>query len=128
MLQSKGTSFEGVENLKAWTDEMDKYLIYKINAEEEYVFKTSKSKLDLASKMNSIDHYLSEEFCSFDGKADRVKFFQFLSARVYHPLLKRQLSLPTLECKHEDPVTLSYFGISSTTVSKRQIKHFYDLI
>ena len=51
MLQSKGTSFEGVENLKAWTDETDKYLIYKIDAEEEYVFKTSKSKLDLASTM-----------------------------------------------------------------------------
>ena len=62
MLQSKGTSFEGVENLKAWTDEIDKYLIYKIDAKEEHVFKTSKSKLDLASKMNSVDHYVSEEF------------------------------------------------------------------
>ena len=89
MLQSKGTSFEGVENLKAWTDETDKYLIYKIDAEEEYVFKTSKSKLDLASTMNSVDHYLSEQFCFFDGNADRVKFFHSLSASVYHPLLKR---------------------------------------
>ena len=52
--------------------------------------------------MNSVDHYLSEEFCFFDGKADRVKFFQPLSASVYHPLLKRQLSLATLECIHED--------------------------
>ena len=43
ILQSKGTSFEGVKNLKAWTDEIDKYLIYKTDAEEEYVFKTSKS-------------------------------------------------------------------------------------
>ena len=74
MLQTKGTSFEGVSNLKSWTAEIDKYLIYKISAEEEYVFKTSKSKLDLASKMNSIDHYLSEEFCFFDGKADQSFF------------------------------------------------------
>ena len=39
MLQSKGTSFEGVENLSPWTDEIDKYLIYTFDAEEEYVFK-----------------------------------------------------------------------------------------
>ena len=62
MLQSKGTTFEGVKNLKAWTDEIDKYLIYKNDLEEEYVFKTSKSKIDLASKINSVDHYLSQEF------------------------------------------------------------------
>ena len=62
MLQSKGTTFEDVKNLKAWTDEIDKYLIYKNDLEEEYVFKTSKSKIDLASKINSVDHYLSQEF------------------------------------------------------------------
>ena len=89
MLQSKGTSFEGVENLKASTDETDKYLIYKIDAEEEYVFKTSKSKLNLASTMNSVDHYMSEHFYFFDGNADRVKLFHSLSAIVCHPLLKR---------------------------------------
>ena len=53
--------------------------------------------------MNSVDHYLSEEFVFFlYGKADRVTFFHSLSASVYHPLLKRQVSLATLECKHED--------------------------
>ena len=52
--------------------------------------------------MNSVDHYLSEEVCFFVGKADRVKFFQSLSASVCHPLLKRQVSLATLGCKHED--------------------------
>ena len=61
MLPSKGTSFEGVKNLEACTDEINNYLIYKINAEEEYLFKTSKSKPNLASKMNSGDHYLKKE-------------------------------------------------------------------
>ena len=74
MLQPKGKSFERVENLKSWIDEIDKYLIYKIGT-KEYVFKTSKLKLDFASKINSVDHYLNEEFCFFDGKTDRVKFF-----------------------------------------------------
>ena len=75
MLQSKGTSSEGVENLKAWTGEIYKHLIYKINAKEEYVFKISKSKLDLANKMDSLDHYLSKDFCCFDGKTDQLGFF-----------------------------------------------------
>ena len=74
MLQPKVKSFESVENLKSWIDEIDKYLIYKIGT-KEYVFKTSKLKLDFASKINSIDHYLNEEFCFFDGKTDRVTFF-----------------------------------------------------
>ena len=96
----KGKRFEGIENLKAWIDETDKYLIYKIGA-KEYVFKTSKLKLDFASKINSVDHYLNEEFCFFDGKTDWVKFFHSLWASVYHPLLKRQVSIATLDCRHE---------------------------
>lgn len=75
MLQSKGTSSEGVENLKAWPGEIYKHLIYKINAEEEYIFKISKSKLNLANKMDSLGHYLSKDFCCFDGKTDQVGSF-----------------------------------------------------
>ena len=89
VLQSKRTGFEGFENLKAWTDETDKYLIYNIYAEGEYVFKTSKSKLDLASKMNSVDHYLSEEFCFFDSKTDRDKFFSLFIIKCLSPTFKK---------------------------------------
>ena len=53
VLQPDGTSFAGIENLKSWTDQTDKYLIYKISIHEEYVFKTSKQKLLLANDMNS---------------------------------------------------------------------------
>ena len=74
MLQWKGTSFRGVKNLKAWTDEIDKCPIYKINA-EEYVFKTPKSKLNLVIKMNSVDHYLSEGFFLYMAKQIGSSFF-----------------------------------------------------
>ena len=103
VLQPDGTSFAGIENLKSWTDQTDKYLIYKISINEEYIFKTSKQKLLLANDVDSrSSHYLNYEFCYFDGKVGRVKDFITLTASVYHTLLKRQITLATMECKHED--------------------------
>ena len=37
VLQPDETSFAGVENLKSWTDQTDKYLIYKISINEGYI-------------------------------------------------------------------------------------------
>ena len=66
-------------------------MIYKISINEEYDFKTSKQKLLLANDIDSrSSHYLSNEFCYFDGKVGRVKDFITLTASVYHTLLKRQ--------------------------------------
>ena len=47
-------------------------------------------------------HYLNNEFCYFDGKVGRVKYFITLMASVCHTLLKRQITLATMECKHKD--------------------------
>ena len=85
ILQPNGTSFAGVENLKSWNDQTDKYLIYKISINEEYVYKTSKQKRLLGNDMDSrLSHYLNNEFCYFDGKVGRVKDFITLTASVYH--------------------------------------------
>ena len=103
VLQPDGTSFAGIENLKSWTDQTDKYLIYKIKINEEYVFETSKQKLLLRNDMDSrSSDYLNNEFRYFDGKVGRVKDFITLTASVHHTLLKRQITLATTECKHED--------------------------
>ena len=103
VLQPDGTSFAGIENLKSWTDQTDKYLIYKIKINEEYVFETSKQKLLLGNDMDSrSSDYLNNEFRYFDGKVGRVKDFITLTASVHHTLLKRQITLATTECKHED--------------------------
>ena len=83
VLQPDGTSFAGIENLKSWTDQTDKYLIYKITINEEYVFKTSKQKLLLENDMDSCSsHYSNNEFCYFEGKVGGVKDFITLTASV----------------------------------------------
>ena len=120
VLQPDGTSFVGVKNSKSWTDQTDKYLIYKISINKEYVFETSKQKLLLANDMDSRSiHYLNNEFCYFDGKVVRVKDFITLTASLYHTLLKRQSTFATMECKHEGSGESNCFGIFTTTHIKK---------
>ena len=54
-------------------------------------------------------HYLNYEFCYFDGKVGRVNDFITLTASVYHLLVKRQITLATMECKHEDSMRVKLF-------------------
>ena len=63
-----------------------------------------------------------------NGKADRVKFFHSLSASVYHPLLKSQVSPVILECKHEDSSHVEPFRNLLNHCFKEENKTFYDLI
>ena len=48
------------------------------------------------------DHFMHEEYCHFDGNYKRVKAFVTLTVSVYHPLLRKQVILATMNCKHED--------------------------
>ena len=90
--------FEAVEELKAYTDTKDKLLIYKINKNDQYVFKTSTKKMKIAQNMNiEGNHFLSDEFCFFDGNYKRVRGFVILTASVYHPLLRSQIVLATMQ-------------------------------
>ena len=57
----------------------------------------------------SKDHFLSEEFCYFDGKVKRCKGFTSLTASVYHPLLRKMVPLATMECESEDSTTINLF-------------------
>lgn len=55
-------------------------------------------KADMALKMDrNGDHFLSKEFCYFDGKRKRCKDFITLTASVFHPLLRKQAPLATME-------------------------------
>ena len=65
--------------------------------------------MKLASKLCSSESIIFEEFCSFDGKDGRVKNFKTLTASAYHTLLKRQIPLAIMECKHEDLVHCELF-------------------
>ena len=101
-LEPLGTSFDAVIRFKQYVDEYDIFLFYDTALSKQYVFKTSKSKIELAFKMCSSESIISEEFCSFDEKDGRVKNFKTLTASAYHTLFKRQIPLAIMECKHED--------------------------
>ena len=101
-LEPLGTSFDAVIRFKQYADEHDMFLLNDIDLSKQYVFKTSKSKMELASKMCSSESIISGKLCSFDGKDGRVKNFKTLTASAYHPLLKRQIPFAIMECKHED--------------------------
>ena len=95
--------FESIRDLKSYVDEKGKYLIYKIDENKQFVFKTSRLKMQLAREiqLNGIN-YINEEFCFFDGNHKRVKSFVTLTTSNYDPLLRKQVVRAILECKHED--------------------------
>ena len=55
------------------------------------------------------DHFLAREFCFFDGKHKRAKGYVTLTASVYHPLLRRQIPLATMEAVSENSENVTLF-------------------
>ena len=100
--------FDLVKKLKEYTDLEDKFLIANIDEDKQIVFKSSKTKMDLARQMCTPGTLLSDEFCYFDGKVKRTQNFTTLTASVYHSVLQTQVSLATMECRGE---TISNFEI-----------------
>lgn len=54
-------------------------------------------------------HILSKEFCCFDGKVNRCKGLVTLTASVYHPILRKQVVLASMECESESTETVALF-------------------
>ena len=52
---------------------------------------------------------LAEGFCCFDGKLKRTRNFKSLTAITYHPFLRKQITLATMECKGEDSRHVAQF-------------------
>ena len=75
------------------------------------VFKTSANKMKLALDMNiEGSHFLAKEYGNLDGTQRSVFDFVMLTARVHHPLLKKQVVLAS---------SLLYFGDYSKKHTKR---------
>ena len=69
VFEPKENSFNGVQELKEWSDQEDKFLIYEIDQNQQYVFNSSKVKMKLAKHVDvQSAHYWEKEFCFFDGK------------------------------------------------------------
>ena len=55
------------------------------------------------------EHFLRDEFCYFDGKRKRCRGFVTLTASVYHPLLRKQVPLATMEATAENTENIKLF-------------------
>ena len=115
-LNPLGENFEGLVTFKHHCDKKDTFYVYKINDSRgnpdspTYVFKTSRTKLNIANNMNKdSDHFLNMEFYFFDGKKRRCRNYTTLTASVYHPLLKKQISLAIMETEAEDSQCITLF-------------------
>jgi len=111
-----GHNFEAIVSFKEYADKKDPLYVYKINDKRgnpdmpSFVFKSSATKMTMAFNMDKKgDHFLSKEFCFFDGKSRRCNGFITLTASVYHPLLRKQIPLATMEAETEDTVNVELF-------------------
>jgi hypothetical protein len=87
-----GEDFEGLVTFKHHCNKKDAFYVYKINDSRgnsdspTYVFKTSRTKLNISNNMNKDgDHFLNKEFCFFDGKKKHCRNYTTLTESVYHP-------------------------------------------
>lgn len=105
----EGSKFHAVIDLKKYLDSLDELLIYKVDPQKQIVFKTSKTRMEIALKAMDCQSALHDELCNFDGAHMRAKDFVTLIASIYHPFLQEQISLGTMECISEDGVNVAEF-------------------
>ena len=107
-----------LRDFKQHCDKRDIFYIYKINSRElnpsqpNFVFKTSKTKLQIARNMNiGSGHALLEgEPSFFDGKAGKLrKNLKTLTLSMFHPLLCKQIPLAVMDCESENTENVVIF-------------------
>ena len=85
--------------------------------------KRAKRKAKIALNMDrGRDHFLHEQFCFFDGKRKRCRGFVTLTASVYHPLIRKQITLAVMESESETQKMLLCFGNFSTKFLQKCLK------
>ena len=121
-----GENFEALATFKEYCDKEDKLLVFKINDRRcnpdlpSYVFKTSKARMQIAENMNRDGkHFMSNEYCFFDGKVKRCRNYVTLTASTYYPLLKRQIVLAVMEAERENSENIEQFW----TLFNEALKH-----
>eukprot|EP00112_Aurelia_sp_Birch-Aquarium-sp1_P024285 Seg7615.1 transcript_id=Seg7615.1/GoldUCD/mRNA.D3Y31 product="hypothetical protein" protein_id=Seg7615.1/GoldUCD/D3Y31 len=107
-----------LRDFKQHCDKRDIFYIYKISSRElnpsqpNFVFKTSKTKLQIARNMNigSGHAFLEGEPCFFDGKAGKLrKNLKTLTLSMFHPLLCKQIPLAVMDCESENTENVVIF-------------------
>ena len=62
IMQPYGNKFKAIEQCKQYVDQKHKFLVYKVDGNNQIVFRSSVVKMEIAAKMSSSAHFLSEEF------------------------------------------------------------------
>lgn len=116
-MHPSGVNFEAVGQLKSKVDDQDPYYIYrvndrKLNQQKSYVFKTSRTQANIVLSMDRHrEGILNKEYCFMDVKHNRCSGFKTFSVHVYHPLLRKVITLATMECEDETTDTFTKFWI-----------------
>ena len=104
----------------------DPLYVFKANDETlnpdlpTFVFCTSTLKAQMGLKMDQEgDHFLSEEFCHFDGKHGRAKWYKTLALSVYHKVLRKQIVLAVMHALEESADTIEFFWKTWNEVLKK---------
>ena len=75
------------------------------------MFKNSSASVDIGKKLDRVGgHYLSSRYVHFDGNEKIANNMTTLTLSIYHPLIRKQIILATLNCEEENKKTLSFFG------------------
>ena len=107
-IQPNGDGFAAASDLKSYTDLQDPLLIYAVNENEQHVFKMSTAQMKTALEMDKEgDHFMHNAYCHFDG--------------VYHLLLKKQIVLANMNCKHKDSNYVAKFWRTLNEAFKKPI-------
>ena len=118
-----GVGFKSIKELKADTVLEGPFMILNLNGSQQSIFKTSASQMKIASEMLEMDfdsdHFLRHAYWYFHGNHKRVKQFVMLTATIYHPLLRKQLVLATMNCKHEDSNNVTKLGQKFSKASRK---------
>ena len=66
------------------------------------------------------DNILKDEYCYFDGKERRLKKFVTLTASLYHPLLRKQVVLASMDCEKEDTENVTLFWNTFNSLLRKE--------
>ena len=120
--QDEIESFRNISNLKKEFSKRygDTYLIYKmccepLQGEPSYIFKTSKTSLQIAAKMagklqsKGCETHLKFEPAFFDGMHRHVQNYKSLTLWAFHPGMQSMQHLAVMECPKENSYYVEKF-------------------
>ena len=104
-IELKDHRFGDILSLKKFTNKKDLLLLYEVSENSQYIFKSSTSKMIVASLMlTDSGHFLAEDSLFLMERMIN------LTASAYRNLLKKLVPLATMERPEKNPRHVELFG------------------